>query len=150
MPLVIYSPDDANVNGTTSGGSAVERAAKRRRLNTNSADYVISSRIEEEQFSFEWKLKGYSALSSRLPEIRSPILVGGPKSKHNWQMKLIPKRLVREKEYTSVHLILISFGDDNNDPESPARQIQGRFQLRVLNAAGFPVIEVGEYCNDTN
>ncbi|CAL8135776.1 unnamed protein product [Orchesella dallaii] len=149
MALSVYSPPPGEVNvNTTSERNSFEMPAKRRRLNDLN-DYVIKSEIKEEQFSFEWKLKDFSTLSSRFPEIRSPILVGGPISKHNWQMKIVPRRVIGEKVYASVHLILIGFGDDKDEEkdeeDSPARKIRARFQLRILNAEGIPLVGVGDY-----
>jgi hypothetical protein len=96
--------------------------------------------MEQETFAFLWTLKGYSSFSST-DEVKSPVFKGGPKSNHQWQLKMSPKKKSEEQEFFAVHLILQGFGDGDN---SNTRKLKVRFQISLLDTDGRPGKQAGK------
>jgi len=88
-----------------------------------------------------WSIKNYIALSGSSEEIKSPVFSGGPKSNHQWQMKMNPKKKVDDLEYFGVYLILNGFGD--HKPEKN-RRLKVRFQISLLCPEGRPLKQAGK------
>ncbi|CAL8114558.1 unnamed protein product [Orchesella dallaii] len=112
----------------------------KRRCGLNGSEFVdawVTTELEQEEFSFSWTIKNYSAMM-QLEEVKSPLFLGGAESKHEWQLKIHPKKNLEGTEYFGLHLTLAGFGDGG---DFPSRKIQARFQFSLLDSEGIPQMQ---------
>ncbi|OXA43363.1 Speckle-type POZ protein B [Folsomia candida] len=87
-----------------------------------SVEAWAATEMEQETFAFLWTLKGYSSFSGSgtcTEEVKSPVFRGGPKSQHQWQLKMSPKKKSEDLEYFAVRF-QISLLDSDGRPGKQA------------------------------
>ncbi|CAL8114563.1 unnamed protein product [Orchesella dallaii] len=122
-------------NGTGGRGNP-----SKRRCGFNGSEFMdefVTTELEQEEFSFSCTIKNYSAMA-QFEEMKSRLFLGGAESKHEWQLKVNPKKNLQGTEYFGLHLTLTGFGDG---VDFPSRKIQARFQFSLLDSEGIPQMQ---------